>query len=48
MKQPDVAQRFTQLGIDAVGSSPEDYGARNRVAYEKFAQIVKATGVKID
>ena len=48
VKQADVAQRFTQLGIDAVGSTPEAYGAKNRVAYEKFAQIVKATGVKID
>jgi len=48
VKQPDVAQRFTQLGIDAVGSSPEAYDAKNRVAYAKFAQIVKATGAKID
>ena len=48
VRQPDVAQRFTQLGIDAVGSSPEAYDAKNRVAYAKFAQIVKATGAKID
>ena len=48
VKQPDVAQRFTQLGIDAVGSSPEAYDAKNRVAYAKFAQIVEATGAKID
>jgi tripartite-type tricarboxylate transporter receptor subunit TctC len=48
VKQPDVAQRFTQLGIDAVGSTPEAYGQINKADYEKYAAIVKATGVKID
>jgi tripartite-type tricarboxylate transporter receptor subunit TctC len=48
VKQPDVAQRFRQLGIDAVGSTPEAYGQINEADYEKYAAIVKATGVKID
>src|SRR5437660_268123 len=48
VKQPDVAQRFTQLGIDAVGSTPEAYGQGNKAAYEKYATIVRATGAKID
>jgi tripartite-type tricarboxylate transporter receptor subunit TctC len=48
VKQPDVIQRLTQLGIDAVGSTPEAYGQINKADYEKYAAIVKATGVKID
>jgi len=48
VKQPDVIQRLTQLGIDAVGSTPEAYGQINKADYEKYAAIVRATGVKID
>jgi tripartite-type tricarboxylate transporter receptor subunit TctC len=48
VKLPELAQRFGQLGIDPVGSTPEAYGAGNKVAYEKYARIVKATGARID
>jgi tripartite-type tricarboxylate transporter receptor subunit TctC len=48
VKQPDVVQRFKQLGIEAVGSTPEALAAQNRVNYEKYARVVKASGAKID
>jgi tripartite-type tricarboxylate transporter receptor subunit TctC len=48
VKQPDVVQRFRQLGIDPVGSTPEAYNSANRSSYEKYAKVVKAAGVKID
>jgi tripartite-type tricarboxylate transporter receptor subunit TctC len=48
VKQPDVVQRFTQLGIDAVGSTPEAYATLNKSDYEKYAKLVKASGAKID
>ncbi len=48
VKQPDLVQRFAQLGIDPVGSTPEEYAAINRADYEKFARVVKISGVKID
>jgi tripartite-type tricarboxylate transporter receptor subunit TctC len=48
VKQPDVMQRFKQLGIDPVGSTPEALAAQNRVNYEKYARVVKASGAKID
>ena len=48
VKQPDVVQRFTQLGIDPVGSTPEAYAALNKADYEKYAGLVKASGAKID
>ena len=48
VKQQDVIQRFSQLGIDAVGSSPEAYDALNKADYEKYARVVKASGAKID
>jgi tripartite-type tricarboxylate transporter receptor subunit TctC len=48
VKQNDVVQRFSQLGIDPVGSTPEAYAAANKADYAKYAKIVKATGAKID
>ena len=48
LKHPDVRQRFGQLDIAAVGSSPEEYAARIRSAVEKYAQAVRVSGAKID
>ena len=48
VKHPEVVQRFKQLGIDPVGSTPEALAAQNRVNYEKYARVVKASGAKID
>jgi len=48
VKQPDVVQRFRQLGIDPVGSTPEAYNAANRENYRKYERVVKASGAKID
>jgi tripartite-type tricarboxylate transporter receptor subunit TctC len=48
VKQPDVAQRFKQLGIDPVGSTPQAYDAANRASYQKYERVVKASGAKIE
>src|SRR5262245_24305914 len=48
VKTPDVVERFKQLGIDPVGSTPEALTAQNRLNYEKYAKVVKASGAKID
>jgi tripartite-type tricarboxylate transporter receptor subunit TctC len=48
VKQPDIVKRFTELGIDAVGSTPADYAALNKTEYEKYGKLVKETGAKVD
>ena len=48
VKQPEVVQRFTQLGIDPVGSTPEAYAKLNKADFDKYAGLVKASGAKID
>src|SRR5438105_6798810 len=40
VKQPDVVQRFTQLGIDPVGSTPEAYAKLNKADFDKYAGLV--------
>ena len=48
VKTPDVAQRFRQLGIDPVGNTPEAYSAQIRHDYERYGQVVRVSGAKID
>src|SRR5207302_8692619 len=39
VKQPAVVQRFTQLGLDPVGSTPEAYAQANKADLDKYATI---------
>ena len=48
VKHPDTVKRFTQLGIDAVGSTPAEYAAKIRAADRRYAEVVKVSGAKID
>ena len=47
-KQPDLVKRFTELGIDAVGSTPADYGALNKTEFEKYGRLVKEAGITLE
>lgn len=46
LKHPEVAQRFSVLGIESVGSTPEVYASNIRAAYDKYAKAVKASGAQ--
>lgn len=48
VRSPEVAQRFAQLDIEPVGSTPAEYAARIRAADEKYAQAVKVSGARLD
>lgn len=48
VRSPEVAQRFAQLDIEPVGSTPAEYAARIRAADEKYAQAVKISGARLD
>ena len=48
VRAQDVSQRFLQLGIEPVGSTPERYGTMIRAAYDRYAQVVKMSGAKAE
>ena len=48
VQHPDTASRYTSLGIDPVGNTPEQYAAQIRIDIAKYAKAVKASGVKVD
>jgi tripartite-type tricarboxylate transporter receptor subunit TctC len=48
VRHPDTVGRFTALGIEGIGNTPEEYARQIRIDIEKYAKAVKASGVKID
>jgi tripartite-type tricarboxylate transporter receptor subunit TctC len=48
VRHTEVSQRYLQLGIEPVGSTPDAYAARIRSAYERYARVVKASGAKAE
>jgi tripartite-type tricarboxylate transporter receptor subunit TctC len=48
LAMPEVAKRFTELGFDVVGSSPEAYEQFVRVENAKWKKIVDLSGTKLD
>jgi tripartite-type tricarboxylate transporter receptor subunit TctC len=48
VRHPETVSRYTALGIDAVGNTPEQYARQIRIDIAKYAKAVKAAGVKVD
>jgi len=48
MKMPDVTQRLAGDGVEAVGTTPEQFGAYLRSEIAKWGKVVKASGAKAD
>jgi tripartite-type tricarboxylate transporter receptor subunit TctC len=48
VQHPDTVNRYTTLGIDPVGNTPEQYAAQTRIDIAKYAKAVKTSGVKVE
>ncbi len=48
LKDPAVRKSLTDLGVDIVGSSPEEFAAYIKAEIPKWTAIVKASGAKLD
>lgn len=48
VRLPDVQERFAALGIEPVGNSPQQFDRFFRAEVEKWAKVVKATGLQAD
>jgi tripartite-type tricarboxylate transporter receptor subunit TctC len=46
VKLPEFAERFANLGADAVASTPDEFAAFTRAEYDKFAKLVKAANIQ--
>jgi tripartite-type tricarboxylate transporter receptor subunit TctC len=48
LKLPDVMQSLTNQVLDPWPSSPDEFAARIKVDYEKYAKLIKLTGAKVE
>ena len=48
LKEPDVQARFRSLGLDIIGSKPEEFSAFLRNDIVKWAKVIKDSGAKAD
>jgi tripartite-type tricarboxylate transporter receptor subunit TctC len=45
---PDVKERFTASGMEAIGGTPEEFGAFLRAETAKWAKVIKAANIKVE
>jgi tripartite-type tricarboxylate transporter receptor subunit TctC len=48
LQKPDVQSRMAALGVDIIGSSPQEFAAFIKRDIEKWAVVIKASGARID
>jgi tripartite-type tricarboxylate transporter receptor subunit TctC len=48
LAKPDVREKILAAGTEPVGSSPEEFGAFVRAEVNKWADVVKKSGAKVD
>ena len=48
LRQPDVKEKLSSQGAQAVGNTPEELERFVRAETAKYAQLVKASGVRAD
>jgi tripartite-type tricarboxylate transporter receptor subunit TctC len=48
LREPEVAKRLEELGIEAVGNSPEEFGAFIKSEIERWTRVAKAANVKME
>lgn len=46
LKLPDVQQRAHQLGVEAVGTTPEEMAERIKLDIEKWADVIQKAGIQ--
>jgi tripartite-type tricarboxylate transporter receptor subunit TctC len=45
---PAVKERFTSLGVQPVGNTPEQWGAEIRTDMARWAKVIKAANIKVE
>ena len=48
LQAPDVRERFTASGLEAIGGSPEEFSAFLRAETAKWAKVIKAANIRVE
>ena len=48
LRNPQFQEKFTGLGVEAVGSTPQELGTLLKAELAKWGKIIKATGARME
>ncbi len=48
LRLPDVKERFNKLGLESVGSTPEEFDSHIKVETAKWAKVIKDAGIPVE
>jgi tripartite-type tricarboxylate transporter receptor subunit TctC len=48
LRQPDVAQRAATLGLDLVGSTPEQFATMHRAEIAKWGEVIRSAKIQVE
>jgi tripartite-type tricarboxylate transporter receptor subunit TctC len=48
LAEPPIKAKLEQLGVMAVGSTPEELGTHLKTEMEKWAPVIKAANIKVN
>ena len=48
LKTPDITERFAAIGMEAIGGTPDEFGAFLRAETAKWAKVIAAAGIKVE
>jgi tripartite-type tricarboxylate transporter receptor subunit TctC len=48
VNKPELRERFTQLGIDPAGTTPEQFSKFLRDEVDKWGKVIRAANVKVE
>ena len=48
LADPDVKKRFADLGVEAVSSTPDQFGKFIREEMGKYAKLIKEANIKVN
>lgn len=48
LRQPDVAERATTLGLELIGTTPEQFGAFQRKEIARWSEVISTAKIKVE
>jgi len=48
VNEPEIKERLSKLGITSVGNTSAEFGQQIQADLKKYADVVKAAGIRID
>ncbi len=48
LRQPDIKERFFNVGVETVGSSPEEFTDSIKLDIERWEKVIREAGIRAD